>query len=177
MRCLTLLGLALTTPLAAQTTQPLAQAAWSITAVDVARRIGIIADDSMMGRDTPSRGLELTAEYVADQFRRFGLKTSLQRYPVTRRRLDPVHSRVVFSVGARKETASFTTAVRYEGGSVPQQPVWAAPYWWVERTPPSLSGGLTYAIRPSCSCLQPGPSPRLCSRCYASCSWQGRRQS
>ncbi|MBA3444752.1 MAG: M28 family peptidase [Gemmatimonadales bacterium] len=125
MRCLTLLGLALTTPLAAQTTQPLAQAAWSITAVDVARRIGIIADDSMMGRDTPSRGLELTAEYVADQFRRFGLKTSLQRYPVTRRRLDPVHSRVVFSVGARKETASFTTAVRYEGGSVPQQPVWA----------------------------------------------------
>ena len=33
----------------------------SITAVDVARRIGIIADDSMMGRDTPSRGLDLTA--------------------------------------------------------------------------------------------------------------------
>ena len=66
-----------------------------ITAADVARRVGIIADDSMMGRDTPSRGLELTAKYVADQFRRFGLKpggdngTWFQRYPITRRRLEP----------------------------------------------------------------------------------------
>ena len=38
------------------------RAAASITAADVARRIGIIADDSMLGRDTPSRGLELTAQ-------------------------------------------------------------------------------------------------------------------
>ena len=64
-----------------------ARAAATITAADVARRIGIIADDSMLGRDTPSRGLELTAHYVADQFRRFGLRPAgedggwLQRYP------------------------------------------------------------------------------------------------
>ena len=50
------------------------KAAASITPADVARRIGIIADDSMLGRDTPSRGLELTAQYVADQFRAFGLQ-------------------------------------------------------------------------------------------------------
>ena len=82
MRCSTLLGLILTAaPLAAQTTPSASRAAASITAVDVARRIGIIADDSMMGRDTPSRGLDLTAQYVADQFRRFGLKSSFQRYP------------------------------------------------------------------------------------------------
>src|ERR671921_2985360 len=99
MRRSTFLLLFIASPLPAQTSQPLTQAARSITAVDVARRIGVIADDSMLGRDTPSRGLELTAEYVAGQFRRFGLETSIQRYPITRRRLQPEQSRVVFSAG------------------------------------------------------------------------------
>ena len=39
--------------------------AQSITAADVKRRIGIIANDSMGGRDTPSRGLDATARYIA----------------------------------------------------------------------------------------------------------------
>src|SRR2546427_9592806 len=90
-----LLGLLFTTsPLAAQTASPLTKAAATITPHDVAHRIGIIADDSMLGRDTPSRGLDLTAQYIADQFKRFGLKPGgdsggwFQRYPITRRRLD-----------------------------------------------------------------------------------------
>ena len=107
----------------AQTTHPTVRAARSITAVDVARRIGVIADDSMLGRDTPSRGLELTAEYVAAQFRRFGLQTSIQRYPVTRRRLEPEQSRVVFSSAGREESASFTNAARFQAGVVPEQPI------------------------------------------------------
>ncbi|HEX2638295.1 MAG TPA: hypothetical protein VHL81_14260, partial [Gemmatimonadales bacterium] len=81
------LGLAFVAgPLAAQTVSPAKEAAASITAADVAHHIGVIADDSMLGRDTPSRGLELTAAYVADQFRRFGLRPGgdsggwLQRY-------------------------------------------------------------------------------------------------
>lgn len=124
MRCSTLLGLVLAvTPVAAQTTPSASQAAASITATDVARRIGIIADDSMMGRDTPSRGLDLTAEYVADQFRRFGLKSSFQRYPITRRRLEPGRSRLIFAAGSRQDTASFSTAARFGGGVVPEKPV------------------------------------------------------
>ncbi|HEV8453731.1 MAG TPA: hypothetical protein VGQ24_02495, partial [Gemmatimonadales bacterium] len=72
MHRLTLLALALTVaPVSAQTAPALSRAAASITASDVAHRIGIIAADSMMGRDTPSRGLELTAAYVADQFQKF----------------------------------------------------------------------------------------------------------
>src|SRR5688572_26687990 len=73
---------------------PAARAAATITSDDVARRIGVIADDSMLGRDTPSRGLDRTAQYVADEFRRFGLKPGgdagawFQRYAITRRRLD-----------------------------------------------------------------------------------------
>jgi len=60
----------------------------TITAADVKRRIGIIADDSMRGRDTPSPGLEATARYIAAEFRSFSLRpagdsgTFIQRYPI-----------------------------------------------------------------------------------------------
>ena len=37
-------------------------------------RIGIIAHDSMGGRNTPSPGLTRTAEYIAREFKRLGLK-------------------------------------------------------------------------------------------------------
>jgi len=129
MHRLTLLGLALAvTPLSAQTAPAHSRAAGSITAADIAQRIGIIAADSMMGRDTPSRGLDLTAQYVADQFQKFGLKPGgdggwLQRYPITRRRIDLDQSRVVFAAGNRKDVAPFTSAARYDGGPVPAEPV------------------------------------------------------
>ena len=60
----------------------------TITAADVKRRIEVIAHDSMGGRDTPSRGLDLTADYIASEFARFGLRpagdngTFIQRYPI-----------------------------------------------------------------------------------------------
>lgn len=124
MHRLTLLSLVLIAgPLAAQTARPLSQAAGSITAADVARRIGIIADDSMMGRDTPSRGLDMTAQYVVSQFRQLGLKSSVQHYPITRRRLEPEPSRLIFSAGGRQDSVSFRNAARYEGGNVPEHPL------------------------------------------------------
>jgi Zn-dependent M28 family amino/carboxypeptidase len=76
-------------PVLAQTTESLTKAAAeTIIADDVARHIGAIADDSMMGRDTPSPEIEKTAQYVAEQFKKFGLKpggdngTWFQRYPL-----------------------------------------------------------------------------------------------
>lgn len=36
--------------------------------------IGVLAADSMKGRDTPSRELEISAEYIAERFRQFGLE-------------------------------------------------------------------------------------------------------
>jgi hypothetical protein len=116
-------GMCLLTPLQAQTSHNQRQAAASITAMDVARRIGVIADDSMLGRDTPSRGLDLTAEYIASQFREFGLKSSIQSYPITRRRLQPDRSQVVFSAGGKEEPSSFVNAARFQGGVAPSQPV------------------------------------------------------
>ncbi len=118
-------------PLAAQAAEPAgpADAAATITASDVARRIGIVAHDSMLGRDTPSRGLELTAKYVADQFRRFGLRPGgenggwLQRYPITRRRLEPASSRVVLKMGGISATAGLDRTARFVTGDIPHEPV------------------------------------------------------
>jgi hypothetical protein len=131
MRRFLLLGLALAAgPLTAQTAvRPVARAAATITAADVARRIGVIADDSMLGRDTPSRGLELTARYVAGQFSRFGLRPGgddggwYQRYPITRRQFDPEGSRVTLAAGGIEAEARFDRTARYLQGVIPAEPL------------------------------------------------------
>jgi hypothetical protein len=135
-RCLALLPVVLLAagPLRAQTAAApvapgLSAAAGTITGDDVMRRVGIIADDSMMGRDTPSRGLELTAKYVADQFKRFGLKpggddgTWFQRYPITRRQLQLKQSALVFQAGKVTARAAFDRNARFVGGGVPSGPL------------------------------------------------------
>ena len=76
--------------LVAQSPASVQRAVQSITPDDVRRRIGIISDDSMRGRDTPSPELEEVAAYIASEFRRIGLKpggdngTFLQRYAIDR---------------------------------------------------------------------------------------------
>jgi hypothetical protein len=129
MRRFLLAGLVFATgPLAAQTSAPANAGVATITAADVARRIGIIADDSMLGRDTPSRGLELTAKYVADQFRSFGLRpagdsgTFLQRYPITRRRFEAQSSRVTLKARGVEAEARFDRSARYLQGTVSGRP-------------------------------------------------------
>ena len=130
MRISLVLGLALVAgPLRAQTAPPRDRAAATITARDVARHIGVIADDSMLGRDTPSRGLDLTARYVADQFRRFGLRPGgdrggwLQRYPITRRQFEAGASRVVLASRGTEVVARFGRTARYVQGTVPAAPL------------------------------------------------------
>ncbi len=50
-----------------------AAAAASIDPDDYMRKLGVIAHDSMFGRDTPSPGLEMTAAWIAGEFERIGL--------------------------------------------------------------------------------------------------------
>ena len=81
--------LAVPMALAAQQ-QGVEQAAATITPDDYAWRVGVIAHDSMQGRDTPSPGLNKTAEWIASEFRRMGLRGGaedggfIQRYPLRR---------------------------------------------------------------------------------------------
>jgi hypothetical protein len=68
-----------------------ARAAALITAENLEMQLGVIAHDSMRGRDTPSPELMETALYIADQFRSFGLEPGagsdyVQLYPMTRTR-------------------------------------------------------------------------------------------
>jgi hypothetical protein len=73
-----------------QAQAPVQRAAQTISPEDIRRRIGIIADDSMRGRDTPSPELDKVAQYIAGEYRRFGLKpggdrgTFIQRYSLDR---------------------------------------------------------------------------------------------
>ena len=45
-----------------------------ISANSLRGHLSFIASDLLEGRDTPSRGLDLAAEYIASQFRRAGLE-------------------------------------------------------------------------------------------------------
>ncbi len=77
-----------------QAQAPLQRAAQTITPEDIRRRIGIIADDSMRGRDTPSPELDKVAQYIAAEYKRLGLKpggdrgTFIQRYALDRVKID-----------------------------------------------------------------------------------------
>ena len=121
---------AVSVPLAAQS-RDVSKAAATITSQDVARRIGIIADDSMMGRDTPSPGLEQTAAYIAAQFKSFGLKPGgdsgsyLQHYPLVLRQLQAQRSFVEFAEqsGQGSIVLPYTTSVRQWVGESRGTPV------------------------------------------------------
>lgn len=75
-------------PSAACAQRPPAGAEGTITEALIRRHVNVIADDSMLGRNTPSRGLEMTANYVASHFKRLGLEPGgdsggfIQRYPL-----------------------------------------------------------------------------------------------
>src|SRR6266851_8779337 len=45
-----------------------------ISAQSLQGHVWFLASDLLEGRDTPSRGLDIAAEYIAAQFRRAGLK-------------------------------------------------------------------------------------------------------
>jgi hypothetical protein len=66
-----------------------------ITAARLSEHLHIVASDAMEGRDTPSKGLDETAKYIAAHLARFGLKpagddgTFFQRITLIRRKADP----------------------------------------------------------------------------------------
>ncbi|TDJ56612.1 MAG: hypothetical protein E2O47_01825, partial [Gemmatimonadetes bacterium] len=68
-RCLAVAALASAagSPLTAQTAAP-EDPTSVITPDAIYQHLSVIAHDSMMGRDTPSPGLEMTAQYIADRF-------------------------------------------------------------------------------------------------------------
>ena len=113
----------------AQAPGPLDGAEETITASDIRSRIEILAHDSMLGRDTPSPGLERAAAYVVEQFRRLGLRpageggTYVQRFGVSRWTVDTAASTLELSAGGARTTVTFGDDVRVIGGAVSGRPI------------------------------------------------------
>ncbi len=115
----------LASPLAAQGRRGQAAAIATITEADYRARIGVIADDSMRGRGTPSPELEETAQYIAAQFRSFGLQpggdsgTYIQRYHIRRSMIDTTSFVMAMGRGAHGHWLIGKDAVLL-GGEVPE---------------------------------------------------------
>jgi peptidase M28-like protein len=115
--------------LAAQGPDFSGRAVESITAEDVMRRIALIADDSMLGRANPSTGLELTAGYVASEFRRLGLSPAgenngyMQRFGLSRWVIDTEISTVELSTKLQRASVRVGVDARYLDGRIPAAPL------------------------------------------------------
>jgi len=100
-----------------------------ITPDAIYQHLSVIAHDSMMGRDTPSPGLDMTAQYVADQFASFGLEpggengTWFQRYPIYRTQLDVENSHVGFMMDGTDRHLSFSADAAHWFGPFPAEEV------------------------------------------------------
>lgn len=87
-------------PAEAQLSPEVRRALDSITPTDMDRRVGILAHDSMRGRDTPSPELEAAARWIASEFQGMGLAPGgeegsyLQRYAILQTATDFQASRL-----------------------------------------------------------------------------------
>src|SRR6266540_1165605 len=67
----------------------------AITAAQLKEWLYVVASDEMEGRDTPSRGLDMTAKFIADHLSQWGVKpggddgTYFQKFALTSRRVEP----------------------------------------------------------------------------------------
>ncbi|MGD2121359.1 MAG: M20/M25/M40 family metallo-hydrolase [Gemmatimonadota bacterium] len=99
---------------------PVEEAVASINEDDYLRKISVIAHDSMMGRYNPSPGLYMTADWIAEEFERYGLKpggddgTFIQTYRIDERAVDFDASSATVSGGA---TLDFGTDLNFMGVS------------------------------------------------------------
>lgn len=126
-RAFPFVALLLPAALAGQSAISIRTAVQSIRPADVVRRIGILADDSMLGRATPSPQLDEVAGYIASEFRRFGLRPGgdngsfIQRYPVSSVLLDTARSEVEVTDGAGAVRATWRLGrdVLYYRGAIP----------------------------------------------------------
>ena len=101
---------------------PLEEAVASISEAEFLRKIEIIAHDSMLGRANPSPGLDMTAAWVADEFRRYGLKpggdggTFIQKYAMRELAADYDGSSAQVVGGGTLEFGADLSFIRPAGG-------------------------------------------------------------
>lgn len=91
---------AIATPAVPVTSAALAAALDTVRTENLIADIAFMSSDLMGGRDTPSRGLEITARYLRARLERLGWKPGagegwFHEYPLLRKHVDPKNSAVV----------------------------------------------------------------------------------
>ncbi len=73
--------------------------------------VSFLASDALEGRDTPSAGLNIAAEYIASEFRRVGLEASFQEAQFQLRRVNREGFAVSFTDGTKTVSLPVETAL------------------------------------------------------------------
>lgn len=142
---ISLIAVGSASPLLAQSAGESAEvrrAAATITEADFQARIGVLAHDSMRGRDTPSPQLEQAAAWIASEFRRIGLTpggdggTYLQHASLRRSRPDSASAVTVTANGA-STTLRLGREIAFLGGPPPRSRA-ALPIVLMAGVPPDL---------------------------------------
>lgn len=113
-----------------------------ISADSMRGHLSFLASDLLEGRDTPSKGLDIAAAYIASQFRRFGLKPIVegehgyfQMSSVTQRSRDAAAFRMVINAGPPpRELSASDISLMYGGEAVN---ISNAPLHWLAPTAPA----------------------------------------
>jgi len=140
-------------------TSAVEEASNTITASDVIRRIGVLAHDSMRGRDTPSPELDKVAAWIASEFGRMGLEPGgddggfVQRYPLRRVQLDTQASGIRIQGGLTwqfgKDVARFFGSTSQEGVTGTVSVLYGRPTELDEVRSIDLAGRLVFWIVPN----------------------------
>ena len=107
-----------------------------ITAAQLKNYLEFIASDELEGRDTPSRGLDIAAMYIADHLRVWGIKpagdngTYFQKFPLKRSKIDANGTRLEFDGQTFNYGEDFLSA--YNAGNISGNIVYASHGWIIK---------------------------------------------
>jgi hypothetical protein len=107
-----------------------------ITAARLKEHLSFVASDAMEGRDTPSKGLDATAKYIADELKKLGLKpagddgTYFQRIALRREKVDTM--RTTFTLDGKTYMFGDDFLVSGARGSAEGQMVFVGHGWIVK---------------------------------------------
>ena len=107
----------------------------SITARQLRDYLTFIASDELEGRDTPSRGLDIAAMYIAQNLSSWGIKpgggngTYFQKFPLNKGRIIPSETRVAFGGQTFNYGSDFLSSL--VPAEISSAPVVFAGYGWV----------------------------------------------
>ncbi|HMS38674.1 MAG TPA: hypothetical protein PKE69_00370 [Pyrinomonadaceae bacterium] len=106
-----------------------------ITAAQLKNYLEFIASDELEGRDTPSRGLDIAALYIAEHLKSWGIKpagdngTYFQKFPLKRSLIDANNTKLSLNNLSFTFGEDFLTT--YTNSSVPASNIVYAGHGWV----------------------------------------------